>query len=85
MCQHSSEYCAWSIYLDISALTSLPGKDSDVEWGFRAPLPMLAALLHPLDVTDLGNDGKHDLRVIMSRDLLIKPSLIFDKHSPSSP
>ena len=49
-------------YFDIGGLRSSPWNYSDIEWNIRTPLPVLAALLHALNITELGNDWKEDLR-----------------------
>lgn len=48
-------------YLETGWLCSSSWKDSNIEWSFGAPLPVLAALLHSLNVTDLRDDGEKDL------------------------
>ena len=45
--------------LDVLRLCPSPGQHAEVKGRLGAPLPVLAALLHPLDVAQQRDYGKH--------------------------
>lgn len=52
----------WESCLEIGRLCSSSWKDANVKWSFGAPLPVLATLLHSLNVADLRYDWEKDLK-----------------------